>query len=147
MDIGELLGGRFEIEQQIAAGGMGKVFRARDRESGEQVAVKILASERGQRAARFGRESEVLAGLSHPGIVRHVAHGETSAGERFLAMEWLDGEDLEHRLAREPLTTSESIQLATRAAEALGAAHARGIVHRDLKPSNLFLPGGRVDQV
>jgi hypothetical protein len=62
-------------------------------------------------------------------------------------MEWLDGEDLKRRLERASLTLSEAVTLATRVAEALGAAHARGIVHRDLKPSNLFLPEGRVEQV
>src|SRR3954454_23103653 len=62
-------------------------------------------------------------------------------------MEWLEGEGLKGRLQREPPTMSEAVTLATRVAEALGAAHARGVVHRDLKPSNLFLPGGRVDQV
>src|SRR5678816_4549583 len=62
-------------------------------------------------------------------------------------MEWVDGEILKTRLERGPLTLSEAVTLATRVAEALGAAHSRGIVHRDLKPSNLFLPGGRIDQV
>src|SRR5882724_5001409 len=62
-------------------------------------------------------------------------------------MEWLDGEDLRARLLRGPLPVGEAVTLATRVAEALGAAHARGIVHRDLKPPNLFLPGGRIDQV
>src|SRR6185369_15130552 len=134
-------------DQRIAAGGMGEVFRAHDRVSGEAVAVKVISDGRGHRSERFVREVELLAELSHPGIVRYVAHGETSSGELFLAMEWLEGEDLKVRLEREPLTASEAIKLATRVAEALGAAHARGIVHRDLKPSNLFLPGGRVDAV
>src|SRR5678815_952553 len=140
-------GERFELEHPIAAGGMGKVFRARDRASGEVVAVKIISGNREIHAERFGREIEVLAELRHPGIVRYIAHGETSSGQLFLVMEWLDGEDLRSRLQREPLTMGEAVTLATRVAVALGAAHARGIVHRDLKPSNLFLPGGRIDQV
>ncbi len=143
----DLLADRFEIEQQTAKGGMGAVFRAHDRVSGEAVAVKIISDQRGHRTARFAREVELLAELSHPGIVRYIAHGETPSGEIFLAMEWLDGEDLDRRLEREPLTMSEAVTLATRVAEALGAAHARGIVHRDLKPSNLFLPGGAIEQV
>jgi eukaryotic-like serine/threonine-protein kinase len=147
MEPGAVIGERFELEHQIGSGGMGRVFRARDRATGDAVAVKILAEAHERHLARFARESEVLAELTHPGIVRHVAHGTMPSGELFLAMELLDGEDLESRLARAPLTTGESIQLATRAAEALGAAHARGIVHRDLKPSNLFLLGGGVDQV
>jgi len=128
-------------------GGMGEVFRARDPVTGEEVAVKVLSDVRGHRSARFAREVELLAELSHPGIVRYVSHGETPSGELYLVMEWLDGEDLDHRLARAPLTVGEAVTLATRVAEALGAAHARGIVHRDLKPSNLFLPGGRIEQV
>jgi len=147
MGFRDLLGDRFEIEQQMATGGMGDVFRARDCVSGELVAVKLLFDGREGRAARFAREVELLAELSHPGIVRYVAHGQTSSGALFLAMEWLDGEDLKARLEREPLTMGEAVTLATRVAEALGAAHARGVVHRDLNPSNLFLPGGRIDAV
>ncbi len=147
MELRELLGDRFEIEQQVATGGMGEVFRARDRVSGELVAVKVVSDGRAHRTARFAREIELLAELSHPGIVRYVGHGETSSGKLFLAMEWLDGEDLKARLEREPLTMGEAVTLATRVAEALGAAHARGVVHRDLKPSNLFLPGRRIEAV
>jgi len=147
MRLGDLLDGRFEIEQQIATGGMGEVFRARDRLSGESVAVKVMTEGREHRSARFAREVELLAELSHPGIVRYVAHGEMPSGEMFLAMEWLEGEDLKARIERGPLTMGEAVTLATRVAEALGAAHARGIVHRDLKPSNLFLAGGRIDAV
>ncbi|HEX7559352.1 MAG TPA: serine/threonine-protein kinase, partial [Usitatibacter sp.] len=141
------LGDRFEIEQQIATGGMGEVFRARDLVAGEVVAVKVMTDGREDRTARFAREVELLSELAHPGIVRYVSHGATPSGEIFLAMEWLHGEDLKGRLEREALTMSEAVTLATRVAEALGAAHARGIVHRDLKPSNLFLPGGSIEQV
>ncbi|HEY0476228.1 MAG TPA: serine/threonine-protein kinase, partial [Kofleriaceae bacterium] len=147
MALGDLLGERFEIEQPIRAGGMAQVFRAHDRMSNQAVALKVLSDDREHRTARFAREVELLAELSHPGIVRYVAHGATASGTPFLVMEWLDGEDLRSRLEREPLTLGESVALVTRVAEALGAAHARGIVHRDLKPSNLFLPGGRIDQV
>jgi len=144
---GEQLSERWELEQAIGSGGMGVVFRARDRRSGEVVAVKVLADEHGLRTERFVREIQLLAELSHPGIVRYISHGVTSAGKLFLVMEWLDGEELQARLLRGPLPVGEAVTLATRVAEALGAAHARGIVHRDLKPSNLFLPGGRIDQV
>ena len=83
---GDLLGDRFEIEHQIQAGGMGEVFQARDRISGEPVAVKILSDERDHRTTRFAREIELLSELSHPGIVRYVAHGETPSGQVYLAM-------------------------------------------------------------
>src|ERR1044071_3070417 len=156
---GEQLDDRFEIEQPIGSGGMGTVFRARDPISEEAVAVKVISSERSHLTERFTREVKVLAELSHPGIVRYISHGTTPSGELFLIMEWLDGETLKSRLQRGPLAARDGVTLATRSAagapvtlatrvaEALGAAHARGVVHRDLKPSNLFLPGGRVDQV
>ncbi|HEX8113235.1 MAG TPA: protein kinase, partial [Kofleriaceae bacterium] len=147
MTPGDLFGDRFEIEQSVDSGGMGTVFRARDPISGEAVAVKVIADERSHVAERFAREVQVLAELSHPGIVRYISHGVTPSGELFLAMEWIDGEILETRLQRGPLTISDAVTLATRVADALGAAHALGIVHRDLKPSNLILPGGRIDQV
>ncbi|HEX8115058.1 MAG TPA: serine/threonine-protein kinase, partial [Kofleriaceae bacterium] len=147
MERADLLEDRFEIEHQVRTGGMGAVFCARDRSSGERVAIKMLFDGRDRRAARFARETQLLSELSHPGIVRYVAHGATPAGAPFLVMEWLDGEDLRRRLEREPLTIGESVALTARVAEALAAAHARGIVHRDLKPSNLFLPDLRLDQV
>ncbi|HWO22584.1 MAG TPA: protein kinase [Kofleriaceae bacterium] len=148
MQVSDLVSERFDIEQPIAAGGMGRVFRARDRASGAPVAVKVISSDgTDARSARFAREVELLAGLSHPGIVRYISHGQTPAGELFLVMEWLDGEDLKARLSRAPLTMHESVKLVMRVAEALGAAHALGIVHRDLKPSNLFLPAGHIEQI
>ncbi|HEX7836899.1 MAG TPA: serine/threonine-protein kinase, partial [Kofleriaceae bacterium] len=144
---GERLDDRFELEQPIGIGGMGTVFRARDPISGEAVAVKVISDERGHQTERFAREIKVLSELSHPGIVRYISHGVTPSGELFLVMEWIDGEVLKARLERGPLTVSDAVTLATRVAEALGAAHAHGVVHRDLKPSNLILPGGRIDQV
>ncbi len=126
---------------------MGEVFRARDRVSGELVAIKVLSDERDDRTARFQREIELLSELSSPGIVRYISHGVTPSGALFLVMEWLDGEDLKDRIRRDPFTMGEAVALATRIAQALAAAHLRGIVHRDLNPGNLFLPGGRVDQV
>ncbi|APR80914.1 Adenylate cyclase [Minicystis rosea] len=139
MNRGELLAGRFELEGVAGAGGMGQVFRARDRETGAPVAIKMLLAERELDRPRFEREARMLAELSHPAIVRHVAHGSAASGEPYLAMEWLEGEDLATRLLDGPLTIDESVAIARQAAEALGAAHARGIVHRDLKPTNLFL--------
>jgi hypothetical protein len=144
---GERLEDRFEIEQPIGSGGMGTVFRARDPISGEAVAVKVISGEQAHNTGRFAREIKLLAELSHPGIVRYISHGTTPSGELFLVMEWLDGETLKARLQRGPLVANDAVVLATRVAEALGGAHARGIVHRDLKPSNLFLPAGRIDQV
>ncbi len=144
MDRGAVVGLRFEVEGLARAGGMGSVFRARDRQSGEWVALKIAHPEAMQHADRFAREATVLAELRHPGIVKYVAHGRTDAGEMYLAMEWLEGEDLAQRLSRAGLSMHESVALITRVADTLSAAHKRGLVHRDLKPSNLFLPGGDI---
>ena len=96
---------------------------------------------------RFLRESRLLAELSHPGIVSYVAHGTTPERTPYLVMEWLEGETLAQRLAREPLAPADSLELARAVLRALAAAHARGVVHRDVKPSNLFLRGGRAADV
>ncbi|MEO8704370.1 MAG: protein kinase [Kofleriaceae bacterium] len=151
MQPGEVVEDRFEIDSVAGFGGMGTVYRARDRTSGEIVAIKVLrgADETRARdaAERFAREIRVLANLRHPGIVRYVADGHTPSGEQWLAMEWLEGESLQRRLQRAPLTAAESIELARRIAEALGAAHDRAVIHRDIKPSNLFLVNGELERV
>jgi eukaryotic-like serine/threonine-protein kinase len=112
------------------------VYRAIDRTTGARVALKVLHAAGAPFAGHFARESYVLAELDHPGIVRYVAHGAAPSGELFLAMEWLEGEDLSQRLKRGPLSIAETLTLGVRVAEALGAAPARGVVHRDNKPSN-----------
>ncbi|HWE27388.1 MAG TPA: serine/threonine-protein kinase, partial [Polyangia bacterium] len=138
---GVVVGTRFEVESVAAVGGMGTVYRARDRADGQRVALKLM---RGSELDRFVSEAEVLASLRHPHIVRYVAHGEAGPGELFIAMEWIDGEDLAARLRRAPLSIRESVIVARTVAAALAVAHARGVVHRDLKPSNLLIPDGDV---
>ena len=83
---GDRIGGRFQVEQWVGAGGMGAVYRARDLEGGGLVAIKVLLSAGRLEEARFEREVEALAGLRHPGIVRYVAHGQTEGGAPWLAM-------------------------------------------------------------
>lgn len=146
---GMLVTERFELEQLASQGGMGLIFRARDRHTGAPVALKLLhaSAANPQNMERLLRESQVLAEVRHPGIVGYMGHGRTSQGEVFLAMEWLSGENLGQRLRRQSLTLGETMVLGRRVAEALAAVHERGIVHRDIKPSNLFLRGGEVDQV
>ncbi len=144
---GDVVDGRFEIERLAGTGGMGEVFRALDRTTGDPVALKFLHIKSDQDVERFEREASILSGLDDPGIVRYLAHGRTPTGDHYLAIEWLDGEDLEQRLERRGLTFRESLRLATRVATALGTAHARGIVHRDIKPSNLFLCNGEIEGV
>ena len=136
---GDVIADRFELEQLAGTGGMGAVYRARERYSGKLVALKILQPGPPEHAQRFAREAQVLSELRHPAIVRYVADGSTGDGLSFLAMEWLDGEDLERRLARGRLSVADCAVLGRRVADALAEAHARGVVHRDIKPGNLFL--------
>jgi tetratricopeptide (TPR) repeat protein len=143
---GDLIADRFEVAGLARSGGMGDVYRAQDRLTGEQVAVKVLQGNRALDGARFTREAETLSNLRHPGIVRYVAHGATPSGERYLVMEWLEGEELADRLDRGPLSIEHAVELARCVGESLAAAHARGVVHRDIKPGNLYLPGGAVER-
>jgi tetratricopeptide (TPR) repeat protein/predicted Ser/Thr protein kinase len=149
MTPGDVVAERFVIDRLAGSGAMGVIHKAVDRLTGEAVALKQMrGSAWGPHdVERFAREARVLADLQHPGIVRYVAHGVTAGGEPFIAMEWLDGESLADRLAREKLTVAESALLLRRAAEALRSAHERGIVHRDLKPSNLFLVNRSLDRL
>ena len=145
---GTLIAGRFLIEDLAGHGGMGAVYRARDEHTGQPVALKLLhTSPSPEAASRFKREAVVLSELRHPGIVSYITHGATEEDQLFLAMEWLEGEDLARRLLRKPLELSETLALLRRAAEALATPHQQGIVHRDLKPSNLFLRAGRPEDV
>src|SRR5687767_5590708 len=92
---GSMLAGRFTLESLAGRGGMGSVYRARDMNTGQIVALKLLHPvEQAEALQRFSREAELLSELRHPGIVSHVAHGLLGPGQPFLAMEWLEGEDL-----------------------------------------------------
>jgi eukaryotic-like serine/threonine-protein kinase len=133
---------RFELVQLAESGGMGAVYRARDRLTGGQVAVKLLARANQRWAERFRREALALAELAHPAIVRYVAHGVTPLGEPYLAMDWLEGEALSVRLRRGRLPIFDACDLGIRIADALAAAHVAGVIHRDLKPGNVFLIDG-----
>jgi serine/threonine protein kinase len=145
---GSTVADRFELERLAGAGAMGQVWLARDLETGEQLAVKVLGkSEHQEHAARFLREALLLSQLDHPRIVRYVAHGLTEESSPYLVMEWLEGEDLAQRLQSGPLTIDETISLVQHVAQGLAAAHAAGVIHRDLKPGNLFLPNGSVEAV
>ncbi len=148
---GILLSGRYRLEQRIAAGGMGEVWRATDEVLGRQVAVKLLRHAYvGDEAlaSRFRAEARYAAALSHPGIAQVFDYGEQhtpgdggSAGSgAYLVMELVPGEPLSAILARNlRLSAKATLDIVAQAASALQAAHASGIVHRDIKPGNLLV--------
>jgi serine/threonine-protein kinase len=137
--------GAYEIVSAIGAGGMGEVYRARDTKLNRDVAIKILpelfAADR-ERLARFEREAQTLAALNHPHIAQIYGVVEHPAA---IVMEFADGEELAHRIARGPVPIDDALAIARQMADALEAAHEHGIVHRDLKPANVKVkPDGTV---
>ena len=133
--------GPYEIESPIGAGGMGEVYRAKDTRLDRIVAIKILPthlSGRPELKERFDREAKAISSLSHPHIcaLYDVGHEE---GIDYLVMEYLEGETLTDRLAKEQLTTENVTKWGVQIAEALDRAHRSGVVHRDLKPGNIML--------
>ncbi len=135
--------GPYEVVAAIGAGGMGEVYRARDTKLNRDVAIKVLPAEfasDSERVARFKREAQVLASLSHPNIAGIYGLEEAGSGTGSvvaLVMELIGGEDLPTLVARGPIPIGEAVPIARQIAEALEAAHEQGIVHRDLKPGNI----------
>ena len=145
-----LLGGRYHIVREIGRGGMATVYLAEDPKHGRQVAVKTLRSEMARRSgrARFEREIEIAAGLSHPHILPlHDSGEECTEGDEpsllYFVSPFAGGETLRDRLRREPrLPQDEVIRLGAEVARALDYAHRRGIIHLDIKPENILLQEG-----
>ncbi|HEY3593497.1 MAG TPA: protein kinase, partial [Polyangiaceae bacterium] len=143
----EALNDRFVLKEAVASGAMGTVYRAWDVQRGTQVAIKLQHPKSNAEARRFTREAELLAQMSHPSIVQYIAHGFSPAGERFLVMEWLEGETLESRILRRRLGPRDTVAMSLQFLRGLEAAHSVGMVHRDIKPGNLFLPDGVPERV
>jgi len=133
--------GNYEIQDKLGEGGMGEVWRARDRRLQRAVAVKILprevAGDSGRRA-RFEQEARALGALNHPNIVAVYDLGEDD-GSVYIVSELVDGETLRAVLDRGPLPFRRAVEIAVQMADGVAAAHALGIVHRDLKPENVMV--------
>lgn len=137
------LSGRYLVTRKIGQGGMGAVYEAKHTAIGGRFAVKVLLDKYAKReaiVARLKQEAQLATSLDHEHIIRVTDFGSTDDGRTFVVMEFLEGESLAERLARETKVSEQQIlRLASQAASALAAAHAKGIVHRDIKPENLFL--------
>ncbi len=139
--------GPYSVVRELGRGGMGVVYLAHDTRLDRCVAIKALPEQLANdadRLARFQREAKVLASLNHPNIGAIYGFEEAN-GQRYLVLEYIEGETLDARISRGPLPIDDAIEIAIHIADALESAHEKGVIHRDLKPGNIMVtPNGTV---
>ncbi|AEV82405.1 serine/threonine protein kinase [Actinoplanes sp. SE50] len=153
LSAGHILDNRYRLDERIATGGMGDVWRGTDKVLGRVVAVKVLRTamlDDPEFAARFYGEARMMAAFRHPGVVEvydYAEAGDSGGSETvaYLVMAFVEGEPLSVRVKQGPIPVAETLSIVAQAADALHAAHEVGIVHRDIKPGNLIVkPTGAV---
>jgi len=134
--------GKFILLEHLGRGGMGDVYRARERAGGPMLAIKLIRSEIGRRESFLdyfhNREAVFAREIDHPNIIRIFEHG-VIANRHFIAMEYVPGESLQERIARGPIPFDEALEILRQVACGLSAAHRRGVVHSDIKPGNILI--------
>ena len=140
--MGELIAGRYELEELVGTGGMSSVYRAHDRQLERNVALKVLHERLGaddEHVSRFRHEARAVAQLSHPNVVTVIDRFE-EGGRQYIVFEYVDGENLKQLLDRTgPLPVRRALEIALAVADGLAYAHEHGVVHRDVKPQNVLL--------
>jgi serine/threonine-protein kinase len=154
LNTGDIIDGKYRVVRLLGEGGMGAVYEGENTRIHRRVAIKVLhasVAEQGEAVARFEREAQAAGRIGSEHIVEVLDLGALSNGDRYLVMEYLDGEGLGHRIKqRGRLSAQELCPIAFQLMEGLAAAHGAGIIHRDLKPDNVFLlrtRGGKADFV